>query len=148
MFYFIFIFSALRILAATASKADDQKQINFQTIGIYSRVVLFGSFCCHGNQFRNKSTFYNYLVNFWCSFFYCLFKFINLRGFGHAIKLAAGGYDKEWTRWRNFPFQAISTACASTVGLGNIAEWHGNYIRSPDYIWLIIAAYWYDIEIY
>lgn len=54
-------------------------------------------------------------------FFTIYFKFINLRGFRHAIDLVRGIYDKDGHDGEISHFQAISTACASTVGLGNIA---------------------------
>lgn len=54
-------------------------------------------------------------------FFTIYFKFINLRGFRHAIDLVRGIYDKDGHDGEISHFQAIATACASTVGLGNIA---------------------------
>lgn len=54
-------------------------------------------------------------------FFTLYFRFINLRGFKHAIDLVRGIYDKDGHDGEISHFQAISTACASTVGLGNIA---------------------------
>jgi len=54
-------------------------------------------------------------------FFTIYFRFINFRGFKHAIELAMGKYDKDGNDGEISHFQAIATACASTVGLGNIA---------------------------
>ncbi|MBP1676717.1 MAG: amino acid carrier protein [Bacteroidetes bacterium] len=54
-------------------------------------------------------------------FFTIYFRFINLRGFRHAIELVMGKFDKEGHDGEISHFQAIATATASTVGLGNIA---------------------------
>lgn len=58
---------------------------------------------------------------FGATYFTIYFKFINLRGLKHAIQLVMGHYDKDGHEGEISHFQAISTACASTVGLGNIA---------------------------
>lgn len=54
-------------------------------------------------------------------FFTIYLKFINLRGFTHAIDLVRGKYDKEHHHGEISHYQALATATASTVGLGNIA---------------------------
>jgi len=54
-------------------------------------------------------------------FFTIYFKFINIRGIKHAIDLVLGKYDKEHHHGELSHFQALATATASTVGLGNIA---------------------------
>lgn len=54
-------------------------------------------------------------------FFTIYLKFINLRGFKHAIDIVRGKFDKEHHHGEISHFQALATATASTVGLGNIA---------------------------
>jgi alanine or glycine:cation symporter, AGCS family len=54
-------------------------------------------------------------------FFTFRMKFINIRGFRHAIALTAGKYDKPGESGEVSHFQALTTALSATVGLGNIA---------------------------
>jgi AGCS family alanine or glycine:cation symporter len=49
------------------------------------------------------------------------FRFVNLRGLKHAWELVIGKYDKDGHKGEISHFQALATATASTVGLGNIA---------------------------
>ena len=49
------------------------------------------------------------------------FKFINIRGFRHAIDLVRGQYTKPGEVGEVSHFQALATAVSGTVGLGNIA---------------------------
>ena len=48
-------------------------------------------------------------------------KFINIRGFAHAIGLVKGDYDDPNDKVEVSHFQALTTALSATVGLGNIA---------------------------
>ncbi len=48
-------------------------------------------------------------------------KFINFRGFKHAIELVRGKYDKPDDKGEVTHFQALTTALSATVGMGNIA---------------------------
>ncbi len=54
-------------------------------------------------------------------FFTIYLRFVNLRGFKHAIDIVRGKFDKEHHHGEISHFQALATATASTVGLGNIA---------------------------
>lgn len=54
-------------------------------------------------------------------FFTFKMKFINIRGFKHAIQLVQGKYDKPDDPGEVSHFQALATALSGTVGLGNIA---------------------------
>ena len=54
-------------------------------------------------------------------FFTFRMKFINLRGFRHAIQLARGKYDEPDAPVEVTHFQALATAVSATVVLGNIA---------------------------
>lgn len=47
--------------------------------------------------------------------------FINVRGFGHAIRVVSGRYKDPKQQGDITPFQALSTALSGTVGTGNIA---------------------------
>lgn len=48
------------------------------------------------------------------------FRFINLRGFGHSIRVIRGDYSSSHLPGEASPFQALSTAVSGTVGLGAI----------------------------
>jgi len=54
-------------------------------------------------------------------FFTFRMKFINFRGFKHAIGLVKGDYDDPNDKGEVSHFQALTTALSATVGLGNIA---------------------------
>lgn len=54
-------------------------------------------------------------------FFTIQMKFINLRGFKHAIELVSGKYSNPNDAGEVSHFQALATALSATVGLGNIA---------------------------
>ncbi len=54
-------------------------------------------------------------------FFTVKMKFINFKGFKHAIQLIRGFYDKPNDKGEVSHFQALTTALSATVGLGNIA---------------------------
>jgi len=49
------------------------------------------------------------------------FRFIQVRGFGHAIAVVRGRYSDPSMAGEVTPFQALTTAVSGTVGLGNIA---------------------------
>ncbi len=48
-------------------------------------------------------------------------RFVNVVGFGHAIALVRGKYDREGEQGEVSHFRALTTALSATVGLGNIA---------------------------
>ena len=54
-------------------------------------------------------------------FFTLRMKFINIRGFRHALDLVRGKYDNPDDPGEVSHFQALATALSGTVGLGNIA---------------------------
>ncbi len=54
-------------------------------------------------------------------FFTIYMKFINVKGFFHAIQLVRGKYDDPDDKGEVSHFQALVTALSGTVGLGNIA---------------------------
>ena len=54
-------------------------------------------------------------------FFTIFFKFINLRGFKHALDVVRGKYDDPNHKGEVSHFQALTAALSGTVGVGNIA---------------------------
>ncbi|MTI30133.1 alanine/glycine:cation symporter family protein [Xanthovirga aplysinae] len=54
-------------------------------------------------------------------FFTFYLRFINLRGFGQAIKILQGKYAQEEDKGEVTQFQALTAALSGSVGLGNIA---------------------------
>jgi AGCS family alanine or glycine:cation symporter len=53
-------------------------------------------------------------------FFTFYFGFLNIRGFGHALRLTRGDYDNPDHDGEVSHFQALTTAVSGTVGIGNI----------------------------
>lgn len=54
-------------------------------------------------------------------FFTVYLRFINIRGFRHAIRIVRGEYEEPGDPGEISQFQALTTAVSGTVGLGNIA---------------------------
>ncbi|MGE0624541.1 MAG: alanine/glycine:cation symporter family protein [Pseudomonadales bacterium] len=54
-------------------------------------------------------------------FFTLYFRFINIRGFAHALHLVQGRYDNHEDPGEISHFQALTAAVSGTVGIGNIA---------------------------
>lgn len=54
-------------------------------------------------------------------FFTFWFRFINFRGFWHAVQIVRGRYDREEDEGEISHFRALTSALSATVGLGNIA---------------------------
>jgi AGCS family alanine or glycine:cation symporter len=55
------------------------------------------------------------------TFFTLWFRFINVRGFGHALRVVRGDYDNPDDEGEISHFRALTSALSATVGLGNIA---------------------------
>ncbi|NBC22400.1 MAG: amino acid carrier protein [Gammaproteobacteria bacterium] len=55
------------------------------------------------------------------TFFTAYLRFINLRGFGHAIAVVSGRFARDGDPGQISQFQALTTAVSGTVGIGNIA---------------------------
>ncbi len=55
-------------------------------------------------------------------FFTFYFRFLSLRGFKHAFELLRGDYSKPEHTGELSHFQALATAVAGTVGIGNISS--------------------------
>jgi len=77
-------------------------------------------------------------------FFTIRLRFINIRGFGHAIRIVAGKEDKEPKAPGEVThFQALTTAVSGTVGVGNITHVAvAISIGGPGAtFWLIVAGF-------
>lgn len=111
------------VFAQTSPNAIDQKAdaIFKPLVSFLESVLFWDPFAALGLSLGTSVPFIIIWLMFGAVFFTFYFKFINIRGFGHALKLAAGVYDKDGHDGEISHFQAIATACASTVGLGNIA---------------------------
>ncbi len=75
--------------------------------------------------------------------FTVVMKFVNIRGFKHAIQLVQGKYDDPEHPGEVSHFQALTTALSATVGLGNIAGVAiAISIGGPGAtLWMIIAGF-------
>lgn len=85
------------------------------------QVLFWDPFAALGLQLPVKIPFIILWLIAGATFFTIYLRFINLRGFKHAIDLVLGKYDKASHTGEISHFQALATATASTVGLGNIA---------------------------
>jgi AGCS family alanine or glycine:cation symporter len=85
------------------------------------QVLFWDPFAAVGLQLPVKIPFIILWLIAGATFFTIYLRFINLRGFKHAIDLVLGKYDKASHTGEISHFQALATATASTVGLGNIA---------------------------
>ncbi|MBE0637330.1 MAG: alanine:cation symporter family protein [Bacteroidales bacterium] len=97
----------------------------FSAAGMYDKTVRDE----YGNPLLNESGQFVEaplkLIVVWLIFgglFFTVFmRFINIRGFAHAIRLIRGKYNKPGDGGEVSHFQALTTALSATVGLGNIA---------------------------
>lgn len=76
-------------------------------------------------------------------FFTFYFRFINIRGFRHAIRITRGDYDDSDEPGKVSHFQALTTAVSGTVGVGNITHVAvAISIGGPGAtFWLIVAGF-------
>lgn len=94
----------------------------FQPIVSFLDLILFWDpFAIAGIDLPVKIPFIIIWLIAGAVFFSVYLRFINLRGFKHAIDLVLGKFDKDSHSGEISHFQALATATASTVGLGNIA---------------------------
>lgn len=90
-------------------------------VSFLDRILFWDPFAALGIALPVKIPFIIIWLIFGAVFFTIYLKFINLRGMKHAIELVIGKYDKKSHSGEISHFQALATATASTVGLGNIA---------------------------
>jgi len=77
------------------------------------------------------------------TFFTFYFGFINLRGFGHALRIVRGDFAKPGASGEVSPFQALATAVSGTVGVGNIAHVAiaVSVVGASSNIWMVVAGF-------
>ena len=75
-------------------------------------------------------------------FFTFYFKFINIRGFGHALDVVRGKFDDPNDAGEVSHFQALTAALSGTVGVGNIAgvAFAGSLGGPGATFWMIVAG--------
>ncbi len=99
------------------SSLDEFINNNFTPVSDVIQAVIFYSVTIAGVTFP--------LVVAWlflaAIIFTVYFRFINVRGFKHAIELVKGEYTRPDETGEVSHFQALATAVSGTVGLGNIA---------------------------
>lgn len=97
----------------------------FEAMGIYDPIVYDqeGNMITNPNGSPVKQSIPMIVV--WlvlgALFFTIRMKFVNVRGFGHALDLVRGKFDNPDDEGEVSHFQALTTALSGTVGLGNIA---------------------------
>ncbi len=76
-------------------------------------------------------------------FFTLWYRFVNLRGFKHAIEIVRGKYDNPEDAGEITHFRALTSALSATVGLGNIAGVAiAIQLGGPGAVfWMIVAAF-------
>lgn len=75
----------------------------------------------NGEPLKTKIPFIVLWLVFGAVTFTIFMRFVNVRGFKHAIQLIQGKYDDPNNPGEVSHFQALTTALSATVGLGNIA---------------------------
>jgi AGCS family alanine or glycine:cation symporter len=102
---------------ATAPTVDERISAAIQPYSDAVSAVIFYSIPVAGTSFP--------LIVGWLILaalvFTLYFRFIQLRGFTHAISVVRGHYSDPSMQGEVTPFQALATAVSGTVGLGNIA---------------------------
>ncbi|MGI9295173.1 MAG: alanine:cation symporter family protein, partial [Pseudomonadales bacterium] len=102
--------------AQQASGIDELINNAVQPLTTFISSIIFFKIPVFGAQFP--------LVVIWlvagATFFTFYLRFINLRGFKHALKLARGDYANPEHKGEVSHFQALATAVSGTVGIGNI----------------------------
>lgn len=103
------------------SFSETVNQLFQPLLQIMDAILFWDPVAALGFQIGVKVPFIIIWLVFGAVYFTFYFKFINLKGLKHAVELVTGKYDKDGHDGEISHFQAIATACASTVGLGNIA---------------------------
>ncbi len=97
----------------------------FEAVGIHDPLVYdkWGEPVLEddGNNRKSPVPFIVIWLIFGAVAFTIIMRFINIRGFKHAINLIRGIYDDPKHKGEVTHFQALTTALSATVGLGNIA---------------------------
>jgi len=97
----------------------------FSAVGVYDPIIYdeFGRPMVdnEGDPIRARLPLIVVWLIFGAVTFTVVMKFVNIRGFKHAIQLVRGKYDDPYNPGEVSHFQALTTALSATVGLGNIA---------------------------
>lgn len=118
----------------------------FSSVGIYDKQVYDDNgkplIDENGNAVEAPLKLIVLWLIFGGTFFTIFMRFINVRGFKHAINLVRGKYDKPGAKGEVTHFQALTTALSATVGLGNIAGVAiGITIGGPGAtVWMVLAG--------
>jgi AGCS family alanine or glycine:cation symporter len=121
---FFSLFLTPTILSAQNTQisfSDTLNKLFDPLLNLMDTILFWDPFQALGIELGSKVPIIIIWLIFGAIFFTIYFRFINLRGLKHAIQLVLGHYDKDGHEGEISHFQAIATACASTVGLGNIA---------------------------
>jgi len=123
LLFYSFLITSSSLLAQNTNDGFSNSVNDFFTpiLAVLDAVLFWDPFQAMGIELGSKVPFIILWLIFGALFFTFYLRFINLRGMKHAIQLVMGHYDKDSHEGEISHFQAISTACASTVGLGNIA---------------------------
>ncbi|MDO9154146.1 MAG: alanine/glycine:cation symporter family protein [Paludibacter sp.] len=115
--------ASIPVFSQNSSNTLDENANNIfkPVVSILDKILFWDPFAAIGLDLGTKVPIIIIWLIFGALFFTFYFKFINIRGFKHAIQLVSGVFDKDGHDGEISHFQAIATACASTVGLGNIA---------------------------
>lgn len=111
----------MRFLFNITTMNEAVNQFFLPIVTFLDQVLFWDPFAALGLQLPVKIPFIILWLIAGATFFTIYLRFINLRGFKHAIDLVLGKYDKASHTGEISHFQALATATASTVGLGNIA---------------------------
>ena len=97
----------------------------FSSLGLYDNVIYDDDnspiLNANGTTKKTKIPFVVIWLVLGAVFFTVYMRFVNIKGFFHAIKLVKGDYDDPNHKGEVSHFQALVTALSGTVGLGNIA---------------------------
>ncbi|HHN48286.1 MAG TPA: alanine:cation symporter family protein [Bacteroidales bacterium] len=97
----------------------------FAALGIYDPVVYDEAGLPvlneHGEPIRKPIALVVVWLILGAVFFTVYLKFLNIKGFFHALHIVRGKYDNPDDKGEVSHFQALATALSATVGLGNIA---------------------------
>lgn len=102
---------------AKAQGVDQQVELFLQPIAALFTSIIFYSVNLAGS---NVPLIVVWLISA-AVIFTGYFGFLNIRGFGHSIKVIKGDYSNPNDPGEVSHFQALTTALSGTVGLGNIA---------------------------
>ena len=116
--HFVLLLSSFLFSSDAVANIDQIIDENFAPISKALSDIVFYSVPIAGAQ---ASLIVLLLVA--CSLFFTFYLgFINLRGFGHAVRIVKGDFSDPKAPGEVTHFQALTTAVSGTVGVGNIAQ--------------------------